>query len=241
MWRQALSYIFRDWACHIILGPLLLSGLGQASVRESPNGRVGIPVLLVPGYAMNRGVMRLFEFWLRRSGWRWVLAMNHRPRSAPIPELARHLSQEVERLCQRSGASQVDIVAHSMGGLVASWYLMHLEGDRRVRRFITVGTPFEGTRTWIFAPGRQGLDMRPGSDFLRSLGSERPSRLVLALWSARDYIVLPSESARACGREQELEWMSHMEIHFSATVFGRVADALLNPEPQQDQESLGEA
>ena len=49
----------------------------------------------------------------------------------------------------RSAGGPVDarvvFVAHSMGGLVASYYIECLEGWRRTRRLITLGTPFRGS------------------------------------------------------------------------------------------------
>ncbi len=72
---------------------------------------------------------------------------------------ARHLSQRLESLAERCGdrEARFDIVAHSMGGLVARYYLRYGEaeprpdtpvtwaGARRLRQLLLVATPNEGS------------------------------------------------------------------------------------------------
>lgn len=42
-------------------------------------------------------------------------------------------------------SGKLDIVAHSMGGIVSRLYMANYGGDTRVRRFITLGTPHRGS------------------------------------------------------------------------------------------------
>jgi len=54
------------------------------------------------------------------------------------------LHQQIENILQKTGGSKVDIVAHSLGGLVVSTYLKTY-GDEHIRKIITAATPYEGT------------------------------------------------------------------------------------------------
>jgi hypothetical protein len=46
---------------------------------------------------------------------------------------------------QRSGAEQVDIIAHSMGGLITRYYIDRLMGERDVAQLLMLGTPHGGS------------------------------------------------------------------------------------------------
>ncbi len=63
------------------------------------------------------------------------------PRALSVPERARELCDAIAAL----GHEQVDLIAHSMGGLDARYALAHLGLASRVRSLVTVGTPHRGT------------------------------------------------------------------------------------------------
>lgn len=56
---------------------------------------------------------------------------------------ARLLAEFIER--EVPAAEQVDLVAHSMGGLISRIYILEQGGDQRVVRLITAGTPLRGS------------------------------------------------------------------------------------------------
>jgi DNA-binding beta-propeller fold protein YncE len=63
----------------------------------------------------------------------------------PIPAYALALSDAVSIMIQKTEASKINIVAHSMGGLVSRWYLQEDGGNARVQKLIMLGTPNQGT------------------------------------------------------------------------------------------------
>lgn len=54
------------------------------------------------------------------------------------------LRSEIYKTLQETGAQKVDLVCHSMGGLVASRYYTDYRLEKKINKIITVGTPFEG-------------------------------------------------------------------------------------------------
>lgn len=61
--------------------------------------------------------------------------------------LADQIAPALDRWRAQGGRyadAQVILVCHSMGGLVARWYLEHCEGHQVVRKLITFGTPWRG-------------------------------------------------------------------------------------------------
>src|SRR5262249_55405313 len=68
----------------------------------------------------------------------------------PVEELARVVAQRVERLAREHRCERIDLVGHSEGGLIGRYYVQKLDGARRVRHLVTLGTPHRGTR-WAYS------------------------------------------------------------------------------------------
>jgi hypothetical protein len=222
-----LSRLAREWVFAAALVPVWFAGLGRAPPRQSRDSHgERTPVLLIPGYGLNRAHMGLLAMHLRRHGWPWVHAINNEPWSTPIPVFARNLAQEVDALRQASGATQVDLVGHSMGGLIAAWYINHMGGAPHVRQLITLGTPWRGTLTHVLLRRRQARDCAPESELLQKLGP--PAVPTTAVWSPHDALILPTENNITEGVQGlELPQLGHIDMLASARVFASVANLLM--------------
>ena len=64
---------------------------------------------------------------------------------ASVQDSAREVAAFVTNVRHATGAAKVDIVAHSVGGAVAFWYLTDLGGAQSVRNLVSLGTPFHGS------------------------------------------------------------------------------------------------
>ena len=63
----------------------------------------------------------------------------------PVSEAANYyLKAAIDEVKKRTGSPQVDIVAHSTGGLLARSYIQGVDYDGDIRKFAMVGTPNEG-------------------------------------------------------------------------------------------------
>ncbi len=101
-----------------------------------------------------------------------------------------------------TGAEQVDVVAHSMGGLAVRYYLRTGETAASIRRAVFLGTPHRGTAAAVLAWGDGGREMVPGSDFLMELNQGRPvpeGVEALAIRTPVDLRVIPASSGRLAG------------------------------------------
>lgn len=66
-------------------------------------------------------------------------------RTNTIAENAAVLSEYIEGVKKQTGADQVDVIAHSMGGLIARYYIDRVMGSRDVAQLIMLGSPMAGT------------------------------------------------------------------------------------------------
>lgn len=174
----------------------------RATSHNKPSARPPAehpPVLLLHGFVDNRSALTLLRRSLLRHGWPRVQAVNYSPLTSDIRTAAELLGPVIEQVCARSGHSEVDIVAHSLGGLVARYYAQCLGGDAYVRTLVTLGTPHAGTRAVpALAPHPLARQMRPGSPVLEELaGPAKGCRTrFVAFWSNLDQLMIPVESAR---------------------------------------------
>jgi triacylglycerol lipase len=130
------------------------------------------PVILVHGYVHNRSGWIVFERQLREAGFTSVHTISYLRLGEGVPALAERLARRVSEVQAATGAAKVHLVAHSLGGIVARWYIEELGGDAVVDAAITLGSPHGGLR-WTVAGLEPTLrDLRPGSSVLTRLDAD---------------------------------------------------------------------
>ncbi|MER7917641.1 MULTISPECIES: alpha/beta fold hydrolase [unclassified Streptomyces] len=190
-------------AGHVLLYP---TGLFQERLAPlaAPGGtarlpvRPGPPVVLLHGFIDNRSVFVLLRRSLGQHGGQRVESLNYSPLTCDIRTAAELFGRHVEEICARTGSDRVDIVGHSLGGLIARYYVQCMGGDLRVRTLVTLGTPHSGTRVAPLADAHPIVrQMRPGSQVIEELGRPAPgcrTRFV-SFWSDLDPLMDPLETA----------------------------------------------
>lgn len=186
-----------------------------------------VPVLLVHDPRWSRITMSGLEVFLRHRAWTaWALSFSRGPRT--LAERAEELEKMLLGLKRATGVERVDVVAHGTGGLVAAWLLRHRGGDLHVRRLVTLGTPWHGTRMAVFFGGPAALETLPGAVHLDGL---LPSPVpTLSVWDPDDPVVVPAGSARADEADSvQVEGAGHMGLLLSARAYRAVQAALEHP------------
>ncbi|MFF7308472.1 alpha/beta fold hydrolase [Streptomyces sp. NPDC008137] len=196
----------------ILAGHLLLYPSGITQERRGPapappttDGAAQLPteakppVLLLHGFIDNRSVFVLLRRSLAQHGRQQIESLNYSPLTCDIRAAAELLGRRVEEICERTGARRIDVVGHSLGGLIARYYVQRLGGDARVRTLVTLGTPHSGTRVAPLADAHPIVrQMRPGSPVLEELTRPAPDCRThfVSYWSDLDHVMDPLETAR---------------------------------------------
>ncbi|MET9056592.1 alpha/beta fold hydrolase [Streptomyces antibioticus] len=180
------------------------AGTGGTTSADGGDGPVPLPtqapppVVLLHGFIDNRSVFVLLRRSLAQHGRHRVESLNYSPLTCDIRTAAELLGRHIEEICTRTGSSRVDVVGHSLGGLIARYYAQRLGGDVRVRTLVTLGTPHSGTRVAPLANAHPIVrQMRPGSALIEELSRPAPgcrTRFV-SFWSDLDHLMDPLESA----------------------------------------------
>jgi triacylglycerol lipase len=197
-----------------------------------------VPVVLVHGIVDNRSAFAVLQRSLRRHGFGHVTAINYPILTADVRTAAHRLAEHVERVCQETGADRVHLVGHSLGGIVARWYVQRAGGDARAATVVTLGSPHAGTHAARLVPLPVVRQLRPGSAVLRDLAAPAPgcrTRFV-SVWSEQDEMVLPRRAAALEHPDLDvtdvkLRGVGHLALTSHPRAIAAVTAALLSGSP----------
>ncbi len=193
----------------------------------------GTPIILVHGLVDNRSIFTLLRRALQRRGFGRVITLNYSLLTMDVRSVAARLEQLVERTCEETGYERVHVVGHSMGGLIARYYVQRMGGDARVHTLCTLGTPHGGTQSAHLIPQRLVKQLRPGSDIIAELAEPAPgirTRFV-AFWSDMDQLIMPKQSAQIehpdlLARNVPLRGVGHMSLPIDGRVVREITTLL---------------
>jgi triacylglycerol esterase/lipase EstA (alpha/beta hydrolase family) len=201
----------------------------------------GVPIVLLHGFGTSSRVLAPLALHLQRELGRPVVTLRLGGRLplhlGDVRGTARRVHRAIERLAREGRFAHVDLVGHSLGGLVATYLLKAIDRGHRVRRVVTLGTPHRGTPAALLgallfgAFSRAVWQMIPGSPLLRELGRlpvPRGADLV-TLDSDADAVVPPRFARVAPGQGQmclALRGLGHIELLISPLALRAVQMAL---------------
>lgn len=161
------------------------------------------PVLLVPGYGGAEESLRPLAVALRSAGRDVTVVTLPDQAQGDLDDQAATLGAAVDAALARSGAPSVDLVGYSAGGVVARLWASDLDGEARVRRLVTLGSPHQGTEVATLGSLVAGTcptacqQLATDSPLLARLDRAGiPDGVVfLSIWSTRDDVVVPPSSS----------------------------------------------
>ncbi len=220
---RAFGYAFRESVLAALVTALFPIYLAVGHKR----GRGTQPVILVHGYTQNRADFVYLSRFLRGRGLGPIYGFNYFS-FADIRRSGKKLARFIESVRKESGAEAVDLVCHSMGGLVAR-HCIRIE-PQHVRRCVTIASPHSGVRYRGPVIGRGARQLRAGARFLMELSATPLGVPMLSIFSTHDNIVAPAAAAASLepwgGRDFVVDHVGHLTILFDKRVAGAVADFL---------------
>jgi len=183
------------------------------------------PVLLIHGFLGTRGSMYPLERRLADEGL-CVFSFNLGAlNSRDIRASAFLIHRKIESILSQTAVQRIDIVGHSMGGLIGLYYIKKLGGQERVRRLVMMGTPIKGTWTALAGVATLGLwsksswQLLPRSHFLDELSQG------------------PLPTTRLRGATAVTVRMGHSSLVVSEEVFSRILAILRAPPRDPERRS----
>ncbi len=204
------------------------------------------PILLLHGAFHNRSAFVYMRRALQSYGFHHVETMNYNVIGHDIPELAQRLRERLFEIMFLTGATKVHLVGHSLGGLVARYYIQELGGDDKVHTCITLGTPHQGTFAAVVGRGRAARQVRPNSQLIRQLrdGARAMPVRFISYYSNIDSVIIPATNAKIAEpalrpRNILIKDVGHLGLLTSRGMIRSVAETLASLDVSPAATSVG--
>ncbi|SDL38204.1 Triacylglycerol esterase/lipase EstA, alpha/beta hydrolase fold [Geoalkalibacter ferrihydriticus] len=213
---------------------------GWLRERSLPAGK-GRPILLLHGLFHNRSCWWLLKRRLEQAGLGPIYTLNLNTWRSDIEPLTELAAGKVDEIRRAHGVERVDLIGHSLGGLIARNLVQLRGGADKVRHCICIATPHAGSRLAPFALTPLARVLMPGSPFLQRLSTaELPTGVSFtSLYSRHDNLVIPTDSAILPETPSlEVSGIGHSCLLYSRRVTNHLIDILWkdtdekNPDPK---------
>ena len=170
------------------------------------------PVLLIHGIFDTIRIFNKMSQYLKKLGWE-VYYLNLVPNYGilVLDKLAEKVADYVDKTFPPN--QLFDLIGFSMGGIVSRYYVQRLGGIDKVKRFITISSPHNGTLTGYALNLAAPKQMRPKSDFLESLNEDSDILEKInftSIWTPYDAMILPARSSQIpVGRDIKIDVLLH--------------------------------
>jgi triacylglycerol lipase len=187
------------------------------------------PILFVHGYLGSTANWDTMRQRFLSDGWKdyELYAYNYSFLSSNATSAAE-IRDQVSDIMSKTGATKVDIIAHSMGSVSSRYYLKNLGGSEKVHAWVSLAGPNHGTddvdrQNCQTVPCRE---IAPGSAFLLALNAvdETPGLTLYATWrSTCDTTIIPTSSVILSGATNNIEaCVFHFNFLVDAGVYQEV-------------------
>jgi pimeloyl-ACP methyl ester carboxylesterase len=204
--------------------------------RPCPRSDSGqVPVVLLAGFMESPATMALLRHRLQKTLGRPVVALRPPPCTRDISFQTQLAGEQVLAVLSESGAQQVDLIGHSLGGILARCLAEDFpELTGRIRLVATLGSPHLGSAPARIVPLRSIRQTARGSAFLERLNALCPPAGVryLGICSVHDNLVMPWNCALSPrGDNFILQNLGHVSLLLSAQVAEILRRELSPPPP----------
>jgi triacylglycerol lipase len=188
------------------------------------------PILFVHGWSSTESVWNTMKANFEKDGYSksFLSSYTYNTSQSNKVDAEKEVKPRVEALLKATGATKVDIIAHSMGSLNSRWYIKFLGGEATVDDWVSLGGPNHGTETANFCFSTACTEMRVGSKFLSELnaGDETPGAVNYGTWwSPCDEIINPDSSVALTGATNtKTACISHLGLLSDSTVYTQVRE-----------------
>ena len=198
--RLGLKTVLAEWGMAAVVSAARPAGFLPlpGARREGPR-----PVIVLHGYAMNRANFLPLAYRMSRAGLGPIVGFEYWTLGRTAAA-AKQLGWFVEHVQAMTGAPQVDIVGHSMGGVVARYYVALGGGDGAVHRLITLGSPHGGTDVSRVGVGHPTRELVVGSKLVTRLAAAPAPQItrLTTILSHADALVPAGAQAEIVGAER---------------------------------------
>jgi pimeloyl-ACP methyl ester carboxylesterase len=217
-----------EWAMAVAVSALRPVGFLPLPGARAKGPR---PIIVLHGYAMNRANFVVLARRLAAAGLGPIFGFEYWTLGR-VAAGARQLGWFVDQVREATGADEVDIIGHSMGGVVARYYLAFGGGDPHVHRLITLGSPHFGTDVSAVGIGHASRELILGSKLVTRLAASPllTHARVTTILSEADVLVPAAKQPAIAGAERIVyPDLGHVALLGSRRVAAAIIERLSAP------------
>lgn len=206
--------------------------------RKPAPGIVQRPLVMLHGMGGSAGNVAAIRLWVQLHSPRPIHVFGYAMKSN-IDDVAEQFEAWLLEVAETYPEENFDIIAHSMGGIIARKALHNPTLRAKTRRLLTLGSPHRGTLLARWGGNRFVAALRPDSPFVKSINAEAAREVeleeveIVSFWSRRDVMILPPENATLEGAWNiEMHESTHMSWMVKPRLIARIVDVL-------DSENVG--
>lgn len=217
---------------HYPLGLIKVNEVASSHPVTSFNPR---PVLLLHGVIHNRSAFLSLKKQMRSWGWSNIFTLNYSTRHGSLTGMVEDLALKIEQIQKKTCCKEIDVIAHSLGGLVARQYMCSSLSAGHINTLLTLGTAHQGTSASsflkLFLSGTLAKDLRRESFYIKALNKTpipKGSRII-SVYSKKDWTVWPTNSAHVESERAvniELDHVGHVGLLYDSRVFSVIKNQI---------------
>ncbi len=173
-----------------------------------------VPVILIPGIAERWGFLKSLGDKISLDGHPVYIVPKLGHNMINIPKSA----MIIKDLIEENKLKNVIIVAHSKGGLIAKYLLVHFNKDNAVKGVIAIATPFSGSALARLIRHKSFKELSPSSKLIQDLNSHTTiNNRIISIYPSFDNHV-PEGSILANAENIKVNVKGHHKILFDKKV-----------------------
>lgn len=131
-----------------------------------------------------------------------------------------YTAQLIRELIEEKDLYNIVIIAHSKGGLIGKYLLVFKNKDQRIRKLITIATPFGGTNLAKFIPYRLAKEFHPHGEIISMLHKESSvNHKIVSVYGTFDNHIWPTKNCYLEGAKNiQVNIHGHHKILFDKRV-----------------------
>ena len=151
-----------------------------------------VPVIILPGLSLRWAFYKSIADHISLLGHPVYIIPKLGNNFRDLPSSAK----KVREVIKENNLKNVIIVAHSKGGLIGKYLLLHEDSDKRIKGVIAIATPFHGSSIAKLIPHSSFKELSPDSKIIRYLEnhSEVNKKIVSIIPSYDNHIWHPQGS-----------------------------------------------
>lgn len=220
---EILKHLISDYfyAIRKHIGALIISKSLNYYLENAVAGKR--PVILIPGVLEKWNFLKEIADELSAKGYPVYTVDELERNTKDIPCSAKLVSKFIDK----KNLENVIIVAHSKGGLIGKYILAFYNSDEKIKKMISIATPFGGSNMVRFVPYKF-LGLSPTSDTVKLLQNQNDVNCkIVSIFGIFDNHVWPLESCRLEGAKNiQVEAFGHHKILADKKVIKIVADEI---------------